>query len=210
MTKPLRLPFIATFAMLSACSNLTSDNPIGGSAPNHADAHLIGVWKVTKNEEPGEAGYMFVSPKKDGSALHAVLVSWGASKPSETLEFDVVTGAAGGDNFADINHIIDNGKVAKVPPGYMPFVYQFDPKGALLIYDESTDGMKLIKAAVDAHKLKGIVTVKKSGDKKEPETVTTMDIHLTSDQKTVDAFFSANAKAIFTDPVDTFQPVKTP
>ncbi len=206
---PLRLLAIAALAALSACGDLTSDKPLGGSSANHADAHLIGVWKLTTNTEPGQAGYLFMSPRKDGSALHAVFMGWSATQPTERLEFDVTTGVAGGNTFVNIDHLVEADKPAeKMPPGYLPFVYRFAADGTLVIYDQTDDGMKLIKAAIDKHRLAGKVTMRNIDAK--TKAAATMDIHLSSDQRTIDAFFAANAKAIFTDKVDTFAPVKAP
>lgn len=208
----VRLFAIVALTALSACSNLTSDNPVGGSMPSRPDARLVGVWKVTQNEQKGEAGYMFVSPTKDGAALHVVFVGWSATEPSETLEFDVTTTSLGGLAFVNLDHFVENGKPAspKEINGYVPYVYKFDKDGTLVILDHTDAGMKLIKTAIDKHRLAGKADTHDTGANGKPSGISTTDIHLSASQKSLDAFFAVNAKAIFTDSVDTFQPVKVP
>lgn len=207
MITALRCLAIAALMALAACGNLMTDKPIGGLSADHADARLIGVWRATTNTEAGEAGYMFVSPRKDGHALHAVIVGWSATKPAERAEFDVATGTAGGSTFVNIDNVTaSDNAMGKQPPGYLPFVYRFGADGSLLIYDLSGDGMSLIKAAIGKHRLAGKITPTYTDPK--TKTAAGMEIHLTSDQRTIDAFFAANAKAIFTNEVDTFAPVK--
>jgi hypothetical protein len=205
----LRCLAIAALMALAACSDLTTDKPIGGLSANHADPHLIGVWKLATNPQNGQAGYLFISPRKEGDGLHAVFIGWSASSQSQRLEFDATTGTAGGAMFANIDNMVaSDNSIGTMPSGYMPFVYRFGADGSLLIYDHSDDGMKLIKGAVDKHRLAGKVTAKNVGGNAKVPTWDITDIHLTSDQRTIDAFFTANVKAIFTNEVDTFTPVK--
>jgi len=212
MNAPIRLFAIAALAGLAACSSLTTDNPIGGSVPGQPDPRLIGVWKVTQNESKGQAGYMFVSPAKDGSTLHVVFVGWSATQPSDKMEFDAVTANLGGEAFVNVNHVIENGKAATKQEldGYMPFAYKFDKDGTLVILDRSDAGVKLIQNAIAKHQLAGKATTSNTGGSGKSKGITTTNIHLSANQKSLDAFFAANGKAIFTDSVDTFQPIKEP
>ena len=211
-----RLAGIATLAFLAACSNLTAEHPIGGTLAGKPDARLIGVWKfatrLSGEKKAGEAGYMFVSRKKGGSELHAVLVGWSATEPTETLEFDVATGTLSGTTFVNLHNAVENGKPATKDDldGYVPYVYRFEMDGHLMIYDHTDAGMDLIKHAVASGHLHGTVMDRGSRGKDKNTMASILDIHLTSDQKALDSFFAANGKTVFTDLVDAFEPVKVP
>lgn len=210
-----RLCAVVALAFLAACSNLTTEHPIGASAADKADPRLIGMWKIAgplTDKKPGEAGYMFVSPKKDSTDLHAVIVGWSATEPTETMEFDVATGTLAGNAFVNLHNVVENGKAATKDDfdGYLPFVYRFEKDGRLDIYDHTDAGMDMIKQAIAGRHLRGTVRDKGSRGKDKNTMAPMLDIHLTSDQKTLNAFFAANGKAVFTDLVDAFEPLKVP
>src|SRR5579863_3151711 len=106
MVTAIRILAIGAFLALAACGELTTDNPIGGLSADHADARLIGVWKLSTHTQNGQAGYLFISPRKDGGVLHVMFVGWSRTSQTQTLQFDATTGTAGGNNFVNIDNLV--------------------------------------------------------------------------------------------------------
>jgi hypothetical protein len=203
----------AVTALLAACTNLSTEYPIGATAPDALDKRLLGAWKIVEwgKDNSKDIGYMFVVPNKNGG-LHAVILAVGGEKAdSGEAEFDFVPGHAGEEHFINAFHVIDNGEPLKdEPEGYLPYLYRFDAKGRLLIYDHADPGLKLLADAIDNNRLEGTVTVKTTGKDGQGNPVSSTEVHITAQADALDAFFAANAKNIFTEKMDTFERIKMP
>jgi len=203
----------AVFLMLSGCDTLTTDNPIGVNDATQTDAQLFGTWKMTAPQakaEPKEGkAYAFLLPRKDGG-LNAVLVGWNRDySDSGTITLEILTGSAGGFHFLNGTSFVEDGKPDS-STNYWPALYRFDADGSLRLFKISDDGLKIVADAVESHRLAGTVTKHSlvSGDKSEANA--TMDIAITADQKSLDAYFAVNAGKIFTDPLYTLKRVELP
>jgi len=200
-------------ALLAACTNLSTENPIGATAPDALDKRLVGAWKIVESgkEKNKDIGYMFVVPNKNGG-LHAVILSVSGEKAdSGEAEFDFVPGRAGDEHFINAFHVFDNGEPLKdEPDGYLPYLYRFDANGRLVVYDHADPGLKLLADAIGNNRLEGTVIVKTTGKDGQGNPVSSTEVHITAQADALDAFFAENGKSIFTENMDTFERIKMP
>jgi hypothetical protein len=206
---------IVLVAFVSACSDLTTDHPVGAASDEQFDKRLVGGWQLLANPDmqekhPHALGYAFFLPLKNG--VHAVVMSWGDdASDGGCFEFDAVTGKADDDLFLNVLNPSDCGKApGEGPPGYHIYLYRFDARGGLMVTGPSQDGRTLVARAVNGGRLKGTVKVTSYGTDAQGHPNSTTDIRLTAEQKALDAFFAENGKAIFTDPIVTAKRVPLP
>ncbi len=205
----------AVMALLAACTNLSTENPIGGTASDALDKRLEGSWKIIEwgkeKAEGKEIGYMFVVPNKTGG-LHAVLVALSGDKADAgSFEFDFVPGRAGNAFFINAFHVVDNGEPLKdEPAGYLPYRYSFDAKGNLLVFDHADAGIKLLADAIENNRLEGSVIVKTTGKDAQGNPISSTEIRITAQPDALDTFFAANGEKVFTEPMDKFERIKMP
>jgi len=200
---------IVLFLALSGCDSLTVDNPIGTSDGALGDSRLVGAWKLTamqsKDASAEGTAYAFFLPRKEGG-FNAVLVGWKRdNSESDYYALKILTGQAGSSNFLNVVPIVDDGKVEDKMDGYWPVLYRIDGNGFLQTYKLSDDGLKFVESAINDHRLGGAVTKHELYRDAKGVASESTEIEITADQKSLDAFFAANASRIFTEPLYTFK-----
>jgi hypothetical protein len=215
MNMPARLfAAIAFLAILSGCSGITTNYPVGISGGVQTDARLLGGWRVveTNNKQVRNAegeGYIFFLPRK-GGGYTGVWMAWSrppAAKPDMAL-FDIITGRIGATGFINARLVDQNEKpVDAKDPGYWPGLYRFDQNGRLHIFIFSDQGIKLAESAVQNHRLAGASDEQSAGKDSSGKNNKNTNVHITADPKLLDIYFAANAPLIFTDPIYTFERV---
>jgi hypothetical protein len=210
MLMPLKmLVAIVLFLALSGCDTLTVDNPIGTSDGAPGDSRLAGAWKLTamqsKDASAEGTAYAFFLPRKEGG-FNTLLVGWKRDKSeSDYYALKILTGQAGGSNFLNVVPIVEDGKVEDKMDGYWPVLYRIDGNGFLQTYKCSDDGLKYVESAIEDHRLGGTVAKHELYKDANGSPGESTEIEITADQKSLDAFFAANASRIFTDPLYTFK-----
>jgi hypothetical protein len=209
LTPPKMLVAIVLFLALSGCDTLTTDNPIGTSDVAPGDGRLVGAWKLSamQSKDPSAEGsaYAFFLPRKEGG-FNAVLVGWKRdNSESDYYALKILTGQAGGSNFLNVVPIVEDGKVEEKMDGYWPVLYRIDGNGILQTYKCSDDGLKFVESAINDHHLGGTVTKHELYKAAKGGSSESTEIEITADQKSLDAFFTANASRIFTEPLYTFK-----
>jgi hypothetical protein len=215
MNMPARIfAAIAFLAILSGCSSVTTNYPVGISHGSQVDARLIGGWRAVgaNNKQvrsSGGGGYVFFLPRK-GGGYTGVLIGWNeppAAKPDVAL-FDIVTGRIGSTGIINARIVDESGKPADAKdPGYWPGLYRFDRDGRLRIYNFSDQGIKLVESAVQNHRLVGTSEEQSYGKDASGRENRAIRVHITADPKSLDAYIAANASLIFTGPIYTFERV---
>jgi hypothetical protein len=214
MNMPTRMfAVIAFLAILSGCSSIRTDNPVGISGGAQTDATLVGGWRVVeaqpKQIPPGGAGYLFFLPQKEGGYT-GVWMAWNtpaAAKPDIVL-FSIVTGRLGTAGIISARIVEMNGKPpSHIEPGYWPMLYRLDGNGRLHLFDASFEGIKLVENAVKSHRLAGTSEEQSGGKDASGKEIKTIHVRLTADPKSLDEYFAANASLIFTEPAFTFEHV---
>jgi hypothetical protein len=179
--------------LLAACYP-TSENPIGVSAgPTALDARLTGVWKGRIGTDKDATAYLFAFPR-EGGRLEAMLLHPSATDDKgDWTTVSLTPGKAGTANILNAKLVLDNGAPAREGTvDYTPVLYRFDPSGELRLFvlDE-----KALADAVRQNRIAGTVKESSLGN----------DVRLTADAKTLDAFFAANAAALFTEDYGSFR-----
>lgn len=218
MTTSLKLLCAAVLlTLLSACNSLRTDNPIGASTEYGLDKRLIGAWRMVDPRRDDKipdhgAGFMFLLPLKEGG-LHGVIESWTFKAPrSDSLEFDVTPGMAGDNLFANVRRLSENGEASEPEPSdYLPFLYRFEADGTLSVWGWSDDGLNMIKDSIENGRLMGTVTIQSYGPDDQGQAMKpSIGISITADQKSLDAFFARNGRAIFTERKYSFRRIELP
>lgn len=179
--------------VLAACYP-TSESPIGVSAGAPSpDARLSGVWKGRIGTDKDAAAYLFVFPR-EGGRLEAMLLHPSAKDDKgDWTTVSLVPGKTGAADILNAKLVLDNGAPAKEGTAdYTPVLYRFEANGALRLFvlDE-----KALGNAVRQKRIAGTVKESSIGD----------DVRLTAGGKSLDAFFAANAAALFTQDYGSFR-----
>ena len=196
MTVFARLGAFLIAALLAACYP-TTQQPIGSSTPQTADARLAGGWKGAPKDPKDGPNYLFFLPRKDNN-FEAVMVypAHGDDKAS-WMSFALSTAKVGKNDFINGQVVLDDGQPSKdADKNYTPVWYRFDKDGTLRLFmlDE-----KAMEAAIAKGEIKGDVNKSTFGD----------DVNITADAKTLDAFFASHdPNTLFTDPLGTYRRIK--
>jgi len=126
-------------SMLSACTVLSTENPIGISSGADTDSRLLGGWKLV-SADTGDTGenYAFVEPQEEGG-LHATVISWEPLyilDPNEHYRstYKIITGRVGEHRFINARPLLEGGKPASeltLESGYFPILYRFQKDGSI-------------------------------------------------------------------------------
>ena len=207
---------LVALAALAGCSTLTMDKPIGASPQTQMDARLTGAWTFVdlpnQKEELGH-GYCFFLPEKDNAGFRVVAVGW-SDKKNESggeISIDALTGKAGDHRFLNFRHVVNDGKPEQPETDdWQAFLYRLDSDGTLRAFRASDAGFEKLKADVDRGRIQGAVTIHGMGTDSDGRPIKSYAVELTAEQKDLDAYFAANADAIFTDPVYVLKRVTLP
>jgi hypothetical protein len=191
----------AALLVLSACDELTTDNPIGISGGDWTDARLIGGWKVTSESPTLKlAGdhFLFILPTT-GTQLEAVEVVLNSPNPEENgwSTYKVVTGRIGEFTFANIRPVLAKGKPVDergLPEndGYIPFLYRLRSDGGVELFGWSNDTIsEEIAGAIDSGRLTG-----EPYGHRDPAHMTNY-VRITANPQILDTFFAGAAPRIF-------------
>jgi hypothetical protein len=204
---------IAFLAILSGCSSIRTDNPVGISGGAQTDSRLVGRWIPLKadGKEVPPTGHsdLFLLPRKDGGYT-GVIVGWdvGPTPDSDVILLNIIVGRAGIEGMLNVQFLSENGKPAEdSDKGYWPMLYRIDGDGRLHVYDTSDNGIKLVESAVQSHRLAGTSDEQSYGKDDSGKDDKVIHVHITADPKSLDAYFAENASLIFTKPMYTFERV---
>lgn len=185
---------LAAALILSACYPTVTSHPVGTTVGIKNDPALAGTWKTVP--QPGDKGYAayfhFLTRGADG---YIAIVVPASGRASDTMIATVSTARFGSFGFLNAKLAEADGQVAPgQPPGTVPVLYRFGPKGTLSLFlpDDAA-----VKAAIRAHKIAGDAG-KKTGD----------DVTITADARTLDKFLASPAgQALFTKPFGVMRKV---
>jgi hypothetical protein len=182
---------------LSACTTVSTTNPIGIAAGEVSDARLLGSWKMippdkdTKLDNKDEA-FVFVLANVTGG-LRSVILFPG---DHDWYEAELIAGKAGEHGMLNLRPIQKNGVPAtgadKID-GYYPMRYTVGADGSIALFLWSEAAMT---SAIQSSRIAG--------------TIDNMAITLTAEPQELDDFFSAAAPDIFSMPYATLQRIPYP
>jgi len=181
---------LITLSLLTACTSVTTNAPIGLSDGASLDTRLLGGWKAELEKGAPDEIYVFVLPRKKGG-LQALVVAWKndavtmSPNDAEWWSSEIKTGKAGGHLFMNLRPLLKNGELdgdaAKLhEAGYFPLRYRVDADGRieLFIWRDAA----AIKEAIRSGRISG--------------TVDGGDVRIKADAR-VDAFLAESAPVAF-------------
>ncbi len=184
--------------MVSACTVLSTENPIGISSTISTDSRLLGGWKLV-SADTGDTGrnYAFVEPREAGG-LHTTVISW---EPLYILDpqehyrstYEIITGRVGEHRFINARPLLERGEPASeltLESGYFPILYRFQKDGSVQFFGE-IEGT--IIDAIESGRVSG--------------TAVDGNIRLTADPQSLDAFFAEAAPTVFSTLLWTLEPL---
>ena len=184
--------------MFSACTVLSTENPIGISTSISTDSRLLGGWKLV-SADTGDTGrnFAFVEPRAEGG-LHATVISW---EPLYILDpkehyrstFEIITGRVGEHRFINARPLLERDLPASeltLESGYFPILYSLQEDGSVQFYGEIEGA---IIEAIESDRVSG--------------TAANGNIRLTADPQSLDAFFAEAAPTVFSTLLWTLEPL---
>nr|TFG54713.1 MAG: hypothetical protein E4H34_01975 [Hyphomicrobiales bacterium] len=190
--------FAIALPVVSACTVLSTETPIGISSGVSTDARLLGGWKLV-SADTGDTGknYVFVEPREMGG-LHATIISW---EPLYILDpkehyrstFEIVTGRINAYRFINARPLLEKDQPASeltLPKGYFPIRYSFQPNGSIQFFGE-IEGT--IIAAIENGEVRG--------------TTNDGNIRLMAESQSLDAYFAEAAPSVFSTLLWTLEPL---
>jgi hypothetical protein len=190
--------FVVFLPVVSACTVLSTQTPIGISGGASTDARLLGGWKLV-SADTGDTGknYAFVEPRETGG-LHATVISWEPLyilDPNEHYRstYEIVTGRIGEHRFINARPLLERDEPASeltLASGYFPIRYRFQADGSVQFFGE-IEGT--IISAIESGLIRG--------------TTTDGNIRLTADSQSLDAYFADAAPAVFSTLLWTLEPL---
>jgi len=189
---------IVCLPIFSACTVLSTENPIGISTATSIDSRLLGGWKLV-SADSGDTGknYVFVEPREEGS-LHATVISWEPLYILDPMEhyrstFEIITGRVGEHRFINARPLLERDLPASeltLESGYFPILYRLQEDGSVQFYGEIEGA---IIEAIESDRVSG--------------TAANGNIRLTADPQSLDAFFAEAAPTVFSTLLWTLEPL---
>lgn len=173
-------PFLAAALALwlASCFPPTTTHPVGTTAGLANDPALVGLWRGKMENDEDRDVYFHFLPGTDGT-ITVVLVQGGTQPDGDWSVASVTTAAVGNNRIMNARLTFSGDKVDEedMARNTMPMLYRFEGPNRLVLYLMDEDATK---AAIQAHKIVGIVEPGQFGD-----------ATITASPKDLDAFMAS-------------------